>query len=248
MVKKRKASVILPTYNERENLPLLLARIEEVFRKSEIHGEVIVVDDNSPDGTGELAEELKEKYAFLKVVHRKGKTGLGTAYLEGYRASRGEIIITMDADLSHDPSYLPELIRAVRKHDLVIGSRYVTGGKVLWWSPYRVAVSRFANLLGRLTVRGSIRDFTSGYRAYREKAFEEIARGGTKAGGYAFQLEALYRAARMGLRLGEVPITFVNRRHGKSKLELREILEFIKISLGFLLQRNKGRANGEAQG
>ncbi|TDA32867.1 MAG: polyprenol monophosphomannose synthase [Hadesarchaea archaeon] len=243
-----KASVILPTYNERENLPLLLARIEEVFRKSKILGEVIVVDDNSPDGTGKLAEELKKKYPFLKVIHRREKRGLGSAYLEGYRASKGEIIITMDADLSHDPSYLPELIKAVKKHDLVIGSRYVAGGKVLGWSPYRIAVSRFANLLGRLTIRGSIRDFTSGYRVYRKKAFREIVKGGTKAGGYAFQLEALCRAARMGLKFGEVPITFVNRKHGKSKLKLKEILEFVKISLSFFLQQNRGRASVKAKG
>lgn len=234
-------SVILPTYNERENLPFLLARIEEVFRKTGMSGEVIVVDDNSPDGTGELAEELRRRYAFLRVVHRGGRAGLGSAYLNGYRVSNGKVIVTMDADLSHDPSYLPKLVKAAERHDVVIGSRYVPGGRILGWSPHRVAVSRFANLLGRFIVGGKLRDFTSGYRAYRKRVFKGIA-GGTKAGGYAFQLEALYRATRMGLRVREVPITFVNRRRGKSKLRLREILEFMKVSLGFLLQRDRVRS------
>ncbi|KXB03761.1 hypothetical protein AKJ35_00410 [candidate division MSBL1 archaeon SCGC-AAA833F18] len=226
-----KISVIIPTYNERENLPKLLKKIGKVFEKNKIIGEVMVVDDNSPDGTGELAEKLKEKYDFLKVIHRREKLGLGSAYLDGFKKSSGELIFTMDSDLSHDPRYLPQFLDATEDADLVVGSRYIPGGEIVGWGAYRKLVSKIANFLARLSVRGGVKDVTSGYRCYRRKVLQEIPLDKIQSSGYAFQLEMMYEARKRDFRIKSVPISFVDRRQGKSKLGVFDILNFLKLTI-----------------
>jgi len=229
--------VLVPTYNERENLPELLKRISKVFREKKIDGEVIVIDDNSPDGTGELAEELRKKYSFLKVIHRRAKLGLGSAYLEGFGLSSGQLIFTMDSDLSHDPKYLPRFIEAAKRADLVVGTRYMKGGKTIGWGIYRRLVSRGANFLAKLVIRDGVKDVTSGYRAYHRKILERIPLDKIQSSGYAFQLEMMYEVKRRGFKIKSVPITFVDRKRGKSKLGIRDILGFLKLAVKLGLKR-----------
>lgn len=227
----KKISVIVPTYNERENLPVLLRKFAEVFEKNEIAGEVIVVDDNSPDGTGDLAEEFKGRYGFLKVVHRREKLGLGSAYLKGFNASDGELIFTMDSDLSHDPSYLSRFLKAADHADIVVGSRYAKEGKIVGWGIYRKLVSKVANFLAKLVVGGEVRDVTSGYRAYRQDVFEQVPPEKFQSSGYAFQLEMMSEARKRGFVVEPVPITFVDRERGESKLGMLDILDFLKLAI-----------------
>jgi dolichol-phosphate mannosyltransferase len=225
----KEVSVILPTYNERENLPLLIERIGRVFAEGGIAGEVVVVDDHSPDGTGRLAEQLRGRYRFLKVVHRPRKLGLGSAYREGFRVAEGKLLLTMDADLSHDPSYIPSFMEKARSAEVVVGSRYVEGGGLIGWGPYRRLVSRVANFLAGLVVGAEVKDITSGYRAYRREVFERVPLGEIRSSGYAFQLEILHEIVRGGFRVDSVPIVFTDRRKGESKLSLREILGFLGL-------------------
>ena len=227
----KEVSVILPTYNERENLPLLLERIDGVFSREGIAGEVVVVDDNSPDGTGRLAEQLRGRYRFLKVIHRPRKLGLGSAYREGFRVAKGKLLLTMDADLSHDPTYIPAFIEKARSAEVVVGSRYVEGGGIVGWGPHRKLVSRMANFLAGLVVGTKVKDITSGYRAYRREVFERVPLEEIRSSGYAFQLEILHEIVRRGFRVDFVPIVFTDRKKGESKLGLREILEFFRLAL-----------------
>lgn len=220
-----KTVVIIPTYNERDNLPVVVPAVLE-------HPEcqVLVVDDQSPDGTGALAEELAGHYpGRVEVLHRSGRRGLGLSYLDGFtHALRGnaELICQMDADLSHDPKYLPDLLRAARDHDLVIGSRYVHGGiSVVNWPLRRIVLSVFANFYIRQVTRLPVRDCTSGYRCWRRDALAAIPRHRIHSDGYAFLVEMLYEAARQRRRIAEVPIIFVERRQGQSKLSRGVLFE-----------------------
>jgi dolichol-phosphate mannosyltransferase len=224
-------SVIVPTYNEKENLPTLLNAINKVFVDGKIAGEVVIIDDNSPDGTGQLAEQLKKEYKFLKVIHRPSKLGLGSAYREGFHAAEGKLLFTMDADLSHDPSYIPKFIEKAEHSDVIVGSRYVEGGGIVGWGLYRKMVSRIANFLARVAVGASISDMTSGYRAYRKEVFEKVATEEIKSSGYAFQLEIIYEIRKKGFKIGEVPIIFTDRRKGKSKLGMRDIVSFLILTI-----------------
>jgi len=224
-------SVIVPTYNEKENLPTLLNEINKVFVDGKITGEVIIVDDNSPDGTGQLAEQLKEKYKFLKVVHRPSKLGLGSAYSESFRAAESKLLITMDADLSHDPEYIPRFIEKAEHADVVVGSRYVEGGGIVGWGIYRKTVSKLANLLARISVGAGVSDMTSGYRAYRKEVFEKVTTERIKSSGYAFQLEIIYEIRKKGFKIDEVPIIFTDRRKGESKLGMRDIISFLILAI-----------------
>lgn len=225
----REISVIIPTYNERKNMPKLLKKIGEVFEENKITGEAIVVDDNSPDGTGDLAEKLKEKYDFLEVIHRREKLGLGSAYLKGFELSSGESIFTMDSDLSHDPEDLPQLLKAAENADLVVGSRYVDEGEIIGWGVYRKLVSKGANFLAKIIVRDEVEDVTSGYRCYKRKVLEQIPLNKVQSSGYAFQLEMMYEAKKRNFRIKSVPISFVDRQQGKSKLGIWDILKFLKL-------------------
>jgi glycosyltransferase involved in cell wall biosynthesis len=221
-----RALVIVPTYNERENLPLLTDQLM-------LHANVrlLVVDDQSPDGTGEVADALARRYAGrVEVMHRTGPRGLGRSYLDGFRkavAADVDVVCQMDADLSHNPAQLAALVAGVAQADLVIGSRYVPGGAIVNWPQRRRLLSRFANLYIRTVTRLSVRDCTSGYRCWRRAALGALSLDRIKSEGYSFLIETLFMAARGGARVAEVPITFVERRQGESKLSRGVIVESI---------------------
>jgi glycosyltransferase involved in cell wall biosynthesis len=216
-------AVIIPTYNERENIGLLVEGIAGLGLGSQ----VIIVDDNSPDGTGELADELATKHPGIQVIHRPGKMGLGTAHIAGMKAALDEgvaYILTMDADFSHHPRYIPDLLAALERFDLVIGSRYVPGGGTEYCSAPRKALSRGANLFARTVLSLRAGDATAGFRGYRRAVLESIALDEIVSNGYSFLIEMLYRCQRVGWRVGEVPIVFENRQRGASKISKTEIL------------------------
>jgi len=220
----RHLCVVLPTYNERPNLERVVAGI-----LSHRFTSLLVVDDLSPDGTGELADALARRHPDrVEVLHRDGPRGLGLAYVDGLRralASGVEAIGQMDADLSHDPSYLPALVAKLDEHDLVIGSRYLSGVSVVNWPLHRVALSAFANRYIRLVTGLQPADCTSGYRVWRREALSTLPLDRARANGYAFLTEMLYEAARTGCRIGESPIVFVEREEGYSKVSGSVLME-----------------------
>ena len=216
--------VVIPTYNERDSLPELIPRL-----MAQPGTRVLVVDDESPDGTGQIADDLASRYeGRIDVLHRKGPRGLGNAYVAGLRralASDAELICQMDADLSHDPQYLPSMIAASESHDLVIGSRYLNGVSVVNWPLRRLALSTAANRYIRLVTGLPTNDCTSGYRCWRRDALERAGIDGVRSQGYAFLVETLHRAWTSGSRIAEVPIIFVERRQGASKLSSGTLIE-----------------------
>jgi dolichol-phosphate mannosyltransferase len=218
------ATICLPTYNERENL-------EPMVRKLGEHGvRVLVIDDGSPDGTGELADRLAVELDHVEVLHRPRKEGLGPAYVAGFRralADGAELILEMDCDFSHDPADVPRLIAAAADADLVLGSRYVEGGSIPSWGPVRRAISYGASLYARLWLGWGVRDATTGFKCFRREVLERIDPGSISAKGYAFQIETTYRAVRAGFRVSELPITFVDREVGGSKMSRAIVLEAI---------------------
>jgi dolichol-phosphate mannosyltransferase len=220
------ALVIVPTYNERQNLPLLT---DQLMRHPNVR--LLVVDDQSPDGTGEVADGLARQYAGrVEVMHRTGPRGLGRSYLDGFRRAVAEpvdVVCQMDADFSHDPAQLPSLIAGVSHADLVLGSRYVPGGGVVNWPLRRMVLSRFANDYIRTVTRLRVRDCTTGYRCWRLAALGALPLDRIRSEGYSFLIETLFMAARSGARVAEVPITFVERRQGESKLSRGVIVESI---------------------
>lgn len=228
-----KTFVVIPTYNESENLPLL---VERIFALSIPELELMVVDDTSPDGTGNVADELAKKYP-IKVLHREGKQGLGTAYIAGFaevlsRAPVNSRIIQMDADLSHDPKVIPALLLASETHDLVLGSRYVAGGRIERWGISRRLISKFGNLYARVVLGLPYHDLTGGFKCFRKNALEEIDFGSLSSVGYNFQIETTYRAHKNGFRICEIPITFTERKTGSSKFNWAIISEsFWKVLL-----------------
>jgi len=216
--------MVVPTYNERENLPELIRRLEALGLG--IH--VLVVDDSSPDGTGDLAEELAASRPWLRVLHRPGKAGLGTAYLAGFRLALQlgyDVIGEMDADLSHDPAHLPAMLRALEGADLVLGSRYVAGGGTRNWGLLRRLISRAGSCYSRWLLGVEIHDLTGGYKLFRRRVLESLDLDSVRSNGYSFQIEMTYRAIRKGFRVAEVPIIFEDRRVGRSKLTHQVVLE-----------------------
>ena len=219
-----RALVIVPTYNERGDLPVLVA---ELMRQPNVR--VLVVDDESPDGTGDLADGLARTHAGrVDVMHRAGIRGLGRSYIDGIARAIHEpvdVICQMDADLSHDPRHLPALIAATEQADVVIGSRYVPGGAIRNWPRRRRLLSRLANIYIRQITRLNARDCTSGYRCWRREALAAMPLDRFVSDGYSFLVEMLFVAAGQGSRIAEVPITFVERRQGESKLSRAVLLE-----------------------
>jgi dolichol-phosphate mannosyltransferase len=222
-----KALVLVPTYNERENLPLLAAGV-----LAHAGTRVLVLDDASPDGTGEVADRLATEYAGrLSVLHRTGTRGLGRSYLDGFRraiASDVDLVCQMDADLSHDPSFLPALMAATATADLVIGSRYIDGGRVENWPMRRVMLSAVANIYIRTVTGLRVHDCTSGYRCWRREALAQLPLERISSDGYSFLVEVAFHAAAAGLRIAESPIVFVERRLGASKLSSAVLLESLR--------------------
>jgi dolichol-phosphate mannosyltransferase len=219
-----RALVIVPTYNERENLPVL---VEDLMRHPQVR--VLVVDDQSPDGTGGLADGLAHTYpGRIDVMHRTGQRGLGRSYIDGIAwgiQQPVDVICQMDADLSHDPRHLPALIAAAGEADVVIGSRYVPGGAIVNWPKRRRLLSRLANIYIRQITRLNASDCTSGYRCWRREALAAMPLDRFISDGYSFLVEMLFVAAGQGSRIAEVPITFVERRLGESKLSRAVLLE-----------------------
>jgi dolichol-phosphate mannosyltransferase len=214
--------VIVPTYNERDNIERLVGRVCEAVPSVD----VLVVDDASPDGTGKVADAMAESDDHVKVLHRSGKNGLGAAYIAGFHWAFDhgyDVMVEMDADGSHQPEELPRLLTALTDADLVIGARWVPGGKVRNWPLRREALSRGANTYARLMLGVPLHDSTGGYRAFRASTLEKIGLDGVDSRGYVFQIDLALRALREGLRVVEVPITFVERTHGASKMN-RDIM------------------------
>ena len=216
--------VIVPTYNERDNLPGLVVALLRIP-----HAAVLVVDDGSPDGTGDVADVLAgESDGRVSVLHRAGPRGLGLSYIDGMQRALGTDathICQMDADLSHDPADVPRLLEAGAHADLVIGSRYVPGGRIENWPKRRAMLSAFANWYVRAVTGLSINDITSGFRCWRREALQRLPLHQIVSNGYAFQVELAWEAASAGCRITEVPITFVERGHGESKLSGRVLVE-----------------------
>jgi dolichol-phosphate mannosyltransferase len=216
--------VIMPTYNERANIEATANRVRQAVPDADL----LVVDDNSPDGTGEIADKLAAEDAHVHVLHRTEKAGLGAAYIAGFRWALGEgyeVLVEMDADGSHQPEELPLLLDALAGADLVLGSRWVPGGTVLNWPKSRELLSRGGNTYARLMLGIGLRDATGGYRAYRADALRTIGLDEVESQGYCFQVDLAMRAIRAGLRVTEVPITFVERVHGSSKMSRAIVLE-----------------------
>ncbi len=218
--------VVIPTYNERDTLGGVIERITETV--PEVH--VLVVDDGSPDGTGALADDLAADDERVHVLHRTEKAGLGAAYIAGFRwglARHYATIVEMDADGSHAPEDLPRVLAALANADLVLGSRYVPGGRVVNWPKRRQLLSRGGNLYSRLALGVSIRDITAGFRAYRASVLEKLPLDDVASQGYCFQIELAWRAVRSGFTVAEVPITFTERELGQSKMSKDIVLEAV---------------------
>jgi dolichol-phosphate mannosyltransferase len=220
-----KTVVCLPTYNERENLE----RMVEALADKGVS--VLVIDDNSPDGTGELADRLAARHEHVEVLHRPRKEGLGPAYLAGFEYALAdpevELVLEMDADFSHDPNDVPRLIAAAADADLVLGSRYVEGGSIGSWGALRRFVSAGGSWYARVLLGVGVHDLTGGFKCFHRRVLETLDLAAIDSRGYAFQIETTYRALRAGFRVVEIPITFVDREHGGSKMSRTIVLEAI---------------------
>jgi len=237
----RRILIVTPTYNEKENLEVFLQGVFAV--RPDVN--VLVVDDNSPDGTGVLADRLAEEDPRVQVMHRPGKLGLGSAYLDAFRwgLDQGyDVLMEMDTDLSHDPAYLPAFLEAVDQGaDVVIGSRNIPGGGVEGWGPGRHFLSKGGSLYSRIILGVKVRDLTSGYKAFRREVLESIDLSEVGSEGYSFQVELTYRALRSGFRVHEVPIVFVDRRAGQSKMSRKIFVEAVMMVPRLRLRALRGK-------
>lgn len=228
--------VVIPTYNERENLEAIVQAIREHLPQATL----LIIDDASPDGTGVIADGLAERLGGIEVLHRAGKLGLGTAYIEGFRYALQRdftCVFEMDADFSHDPRYLPDLLAAVERYDMVIGSRYVPGGATPDWRLIRRIISGGGNVFARNVLSLPVRDCTAGFKCYRRSVLAAFDLGRINLQGYAFQIETVYQAYKAGFTIGEVPITFPDRRLGTSKMSRQIVIE----AFTYVLSRRFGK-------
>ncbi|GFO59477.1 dolichyl-phosphate beta-D-mannosyltransferase [Geomonas silvestris] len=239
-----KAVVVIPTYNERDNLERLAAQV--LAQDPGIH--LLVVDDNSPDGTGALADRLAAETGRVSVLHRAGKLGLGSAYREGFRVALdqgADYIVQMDADFSHDPAILPLFFEKMRDFDFVIGSRYLNGVSVVNWPLRRLMLSYFASVYTRVITGLTIRDCTAGFKCFRRAVLEAIELEQVRSDGYSFQIEMNFRCVEKGFTVAEVPIIFIDRHAGTSKMSKRIVREAVvmvwKLKLGSLARKLMGR-------
>jgi dolichol-phosphate mannosyltransferase len=218
--------IIFPTYNERENIEKIVHAVLPLDPRIN----VLVVDDNSPDGTGQLADKLAADERNVHVLHREKKEGLGQAYIAGFRwaIERGyDFIMQMDADFSHGPEYIRDFLREIREYDVVIGSRYISGVNVINWPMSRLLLSYFANVYTRIVTGMPLRDATGGFKCWRREVLEKVDLNGVRSSGYSFQIEMTMRAWKNGFKLKEIPIVFVDRMAGKSKMSKRIVREAI---------------------
>ncbi|ODV91541.1 glycosyltransferase family 2 protein [Tortispora caseinolytica NRRL Y-17796] len=226
-----KYSVILPTYNERDNLPIVTWLLAKAFNENKIDWELVIVDDASPDGTQDIAKELIKIYGADRILlkPRPGLLGLGTAYVHGLQFCSGDFVIIMDADFSHHPKFIPKFIELQKKHnyDIVTGTRYAGDGGVYGWDLKRKIISRTANLLATVLLNPGVSDLTGSFRLYRREVLEKVI-SETTSKGYVFQMEMMVRAKAAGCTVGEVPISFVDRLYGESKLSSSEIVQYVR--------------------
>lgn len=218
--------VVVPTYNEKDNIERLVGAVLDL--KKDLH--VLIVDDNSPDGTGEIADKLVKEFAEVHVIHRKGKLGLGSAYREGFRYAldkEAPLIFEMDADFSHDPKYLPDFLEKIKGYDVVVGSRYINGVSVVNWPIRRLMLSYGANVYTRLITGLKLTDCTGGFKCFRREVLQAIDLDSVKSDGYSFQIEMNYRCMEKGFRIGEVPIIFIDRHAGSSKMSKKIVREAV---------------------
>lgn len=237
--------VVIPTYNEAENLEPVVARL----RASVPEADVLVVDDGSPDGTGDIADRLAAADESLHVMHRSEKAGLGAAYIAGFRRALAEgydVVVEMDSDGSHAPEELPRLLTALRDADLVIGSRWVTGGQIRNWPLYRQVISIGGSTYARVLLRFPVRDSTSGYRAFRRQVLEELKLDEVASQGYCFQIDLAWKTWRSGFRVREVPITFTEREVGRSKMSRAIVIEALWRVAGWGLTSRSRSARARA--
>jgi len=229
--------VVVPTYNERDNLELIAGRLHAAVPDADL----LVVDDASPDGTGQIADRMAEQSDWVHVLHREGKAGLGAAYVAGFlwAAEKDyDVVVEMDADGSHAPEQLPDLLRGLEDADLVLGSRYVAGGQVVNWPKSRELLSRGGNAYTRLLLRLPLRDATGGYRAYRRTVLDDLPLAEISSQGYCFQVDLAWQTWRRGFRVVEVPITFVERERGESKMSRKIVAEALwRVTLWGLRSR-----------
>ncbi|MBT4277475.1 polyprenol monophosphomannose synthase [Candidatus Falkowbacteria bacterium] len=226
----KKIFICIPTYNEAENIENL---IKEIFGLGIENLKVIVIDDNSPDKTGEIADKLAENYS-IKVIHRKGKLGLGSAYIAGFKyalKNQADLIFEMDADFSHNPKDIPRFLEEIKNgNEVVLGSRKIEQGEIKDWNLWRHFCSNGAMLFSRILLRLKTKDVTTGFRCYKREALESLNLDNIKSNGYAFQEEMIYLCEKKDFKIKEIPITFIDRKYGKSKLAFKDIIEFfIKI-------------------
>ena len=234
--------VCLPTYNERENLEPMVDRLGEVLGADDV---ILVIDDNSPDGTGEIADRLAAERSRVHVLHRPRKEGLGPAYLDGFRKALelgADLVFELDCDFSHDPADVPRLAAAAEDADLVIGSRYVQGGGTRNWGLLRRLISRGGSLYAQLLLGVPVRDLTGGFKCYRRAVLETIDLDAIQSKGYAFQIETTYRSIRAGFRVVEVPIVFTDREVGGSKMSKAIVLEAVWKVPALRMARVRARA------
>jgi dolichol-phosphate mannosyltransferase len=239
--------VVVPTFNERDNLEIIAQRLRSAVPDAHL----LVVDDNSPDGTGKLADELADRDDHVHVLHRDAKSGLGAAYVAGFAWAREhdyDVGVEMDADGSHAPEQLPRLLAALENADLVLGSRYVPGGSVVNWPRSRELLSRGGNLYTRMLLRLPLQDATGGYRAYRRSVLDTLPLGEISSQGYCFQVDLAWQTWQQGYRVVEVPITFVERERGESKMSRKIVVEALwRVTLwGLRSGRSKGAAGLDA--
>ncbi|HDZ77397.1 MAG TPA: polyprenol monophosphomannose synthase [Candidatus Omnitrophica bacterium] len=232
-----KILIIIPTYNEKENISSLIRSIFEVLPKADI----LIIDDSSPDGTGDIVRRIGKQNPQIKLITRSNKLGLGTAYIVGFKYAREcnyDLIVQMDADFSHHPKYLPKFIEEVLKYPLVLGSRYIEGGATVGWGFSRKLLSYCGNLYARCILGISTRDLTGGYKCYQKNLVEEILLMSASSEGYVFQIEATFIAHKKGFAVKEIPIVFTDRRKGKSKISKKIVFEAI-YKIPMMLSRFK---------
>lgn len=240
MSKNISIAVVIPTYNEADNIRKLILQLNKVFVKSKINGKIIIVDDNSPDGTGKIAEKLSKEYN-ISVIHRKCKLGLGSAYVTGFKyvieKINPDLIVSMDADFSHDPKKIPEFIEKINGgYDVVVGSRYIEGGGVSW-GLHRIILSKGANLFAKTVLGFKVHDLTGAYRCYKKDVLKSINLTKITSNGFSFLEEILYLCKSKGYKIGEIPIFFTERKKGKSKLSKKEMINFfitiLRLKIGW---------------
>lgn len=234
-----KPIIIIPTYNEKENIINLV----ELILSQQLNIIIVIVDDNSSDSTGQVADKLSEKYPLVKVIHRPKKLGLGTAYIDGFKYALsldGNPIFEMDSDFSHNPDELCKFLDAIKKEkgDIIVGSRYINGSKISNWDYKRYLMSKIVNILTRIALKTNIHDCTSGYRCYKAEIFNNIPIDKIKSKGYSFQIEILNMCIRHGYKVYEIPISFTNRTKGISKMSFNEIIETLNLLSRIYLRDN----------